>query len=216
MQSRSRPNRHDRDEKNSGGQPVWLTTFADMNMLLLCFFVFLVAVMDPSPKLKEALEHIQLNISKEPLPTRAHHAFVPTLYAGVIEDSTIREESIDRRVARLDRDEGVRDTNIKPIRFEPGSIKLSEAARSELATIADDDLKGYSNLIEIRGHAAVGESDDPWTLAWKRALVVGRYLMDQEKIEPIRLRLSSSGDVDLEGAGADGRVDLVPTGGFRD
>lgn len=216
MYSRPRPRTHRRDDKGSSDQPVWLMTFADMNMLLLAFFVFLVAVMNPSPKLEEALVLIRANIAGEPVPTRPRRAFVPTLYADDIEESTIREERIERQVAHLDRAEGVPDTNIKPIRFEPGSIKLSEGARAELATIADDDLRGYSNLIEIRGHAAAGESDEPWTLAWQRALEVGRYLIDQEKIRPVRLRLSSSGDVDPEGVGADGRVDLVPTGGFRE
>ena len=206
-------------------RPVWLITFADMTMLLLCFFIFMVALMSPSDeRLKEALKSIQTYLGKKRVTRVAAQAFVSTTYAKPIEQDILREPIPTRPDARR-QDEGTRAT-MRSVYFGEGKVALSPATRASLSQIADD-LRGYPSRIEVRGHAAGGESADTWTLSWQRALAVGRHLMAAGKIDPVRLRLCGCGDVDPAGRvgarpepggakAADRRVEIIGTGEYID
>jgi chemotaxis protein MotB len=92
-----------------------------------------------------------------------------------------------------------------PVLFEPDSARLSPGAKGRLDRIAEL-VRGYNNVIQIRGHAAAleltGDGDNGgrgfdslWQLSHARARAVLDYLSsDAVGLRPGRFRLVAAAD----------------------
>ncbi|MEX0744218.1 MAG: flagellar motor protein MotB [Phycisphaeraceae bacterium] len=205
-----------RKKKVEAGAPLWVLTYGDMMSLLLVFFIMLVAMSeipqqdqfksimdeireafgmqggggklptdeDPELTLMKILEQVQLQQQREP------------------ERSNSDDPGMDGRETTVTQvREGMRFIVGGHITFEPGSADLNEENRRRLRQVADQ-IRGYTNIVELRGHADAGELyagsaryPDLWALSYARAHAVMTYLSsDEVGIRRNRLRLIANAD----------------------
>lgn len=197
------------------GAPEWVLTYGDMMSLLLCFFILLAALselkkedeyravvrevqkafgmvggggklptdMDPTTSLIQRLEQIQLQQRKA---KSISHADDPGIDGKEVSVTRVREGMMYAVGGR--------------ITFEPGSADLTEEARAGLRKVAEL-LRGYRNVIEVRGHAgsmevrAGSQFPDLWSLSYGRSRAVMDFLVSDElRVEADRIRLVANGD----------------------
>ena len=83
--------------------------------------------------------------------------------------------------------------------FETGSEVLSEVAKKELLSLAEQ-LRGKPQKIEVRGHTApevAARNIDPtrsMELSYRRAVLVAKFLITEAGIESYRFRLAQAGE----------------------
>ncbi len=193
-----------------------MLTYGDMMTLLLCFFVLIVSFSeikkedeflavvkeiqkafgmkggggkmptneDPSMSLIERLEALRLRFEIRP-----NH-------------SNTDEPGMEGRETTVTKvREGLRFAVGGRITFEPGSADLSNDARMQLRKVADL-IRGYNNLIEVRGHASTLELkgldsryEDLWELSNARAREVMLYMTSEEAgLRKDRFRLIANAD----------------------
>lgn len=198
------------------GAPEWMLTYGDMMTLLLCFFVLIVsfsqirkkdfnaAVAAIKTALGESANGGMLPIPNKPstsliqildkleLKQRSHHNHADTKAKGVHGSHT--------SVKQLR--QGMRFAVGGPVTFQPGSADLSSQAKAQLRRVARL-IKGYNNIIELRGNAAAGELGaevqpryhDLWQLSEARAEAVMKYLTsDGIGLRRDRFRLIANAD----------------------
>ena len=206
-----------RRKKQKKGPDDWIMTYGDMMSLLLVFFIMLFALSeikredhfdvfveavqeafgskggggklptddDPRLTLIEVLEELQRH--QDHGRTEMSQAEDPGIDGRQIQVTTVRE--------------GMRFVVGGRITFEPRSADLSEQARRQLRQVARE-VRGYNNLIELRGHADAGEAAEPgaahgdgWGLSHARARAVMQYLTSREVgIRRDRIRLVANAD----------------------
>lgn len=159
------------------GAPEWMTTFADMVTLLLCFFVLIVSFSEIK---KEDQYQAVIEEIKEAFGMKGGGGKLPTdddpalSLIEQLESLRLRDERQPNRANVKDPGMNGREsrvTNIRPgtqfaigggIQFEPGSAELSEEAKDSLVQMVDSlNLRGSSNKIELSGHASARELLDP-------------------------------------------------------
>lgn len=201
--------------------PPWLITYADMATLLLAFFVFLFSMSAvPEARFKAAMGSLHRNLGLRPRRGSVVEPRRPT--AGTRrrrrEAERLGEPGETKTIARIA--EGPRVVFGRLVRFERGSVEIAEAAGRHLREVADN-VRGLPNIVEVRGHASVGESEgtqfaDDLGLSLARAAAVLRFLDKEAGIETKRLRALGWGSevgasfVDEERReAADRRVEIV-------
>ncbi|XAL99039.1 OmpA family protein [Phycisphaeraceae bacterium D3-23] len=202
------------------GSPEWMTTFADMVTLLLCFFVLIVSFSEikKDEQFQAVVEHIQQAFGMHGgggrLPTdddpalslierlesiRMHQQRVPNK-SNVKDPGQVGRES---RVTTVR--EGTQYAIGGGVQFEPDSAELTpEAMDGLISLIENNNLAGAKNKIHITGHAGAmelmqptGEQGDLMDLSYRRAQAVYRYMTGPDipaeyQLDAERFRVSGS------------------------
>jgi len=194
------------------GAPEWMTTYADMMTLLLCFFVLIVSFSEIKEEdqyqavVEEIKEAFGMKGGGGKLPTDDDPALS---FIQILETTRLRDEKIIHRSNAEDPGIDGRERTVKTVRegmefpidggritFDPGSAVLTPEVKRALDQLADR-MKGYNNVIELRGHAASsdGPRDRLWDVSYARARSVFDYLTsDQVGIDRNRFRLAANAD----------------------
>lgn len=197
------------------GIPEWVVTFGDMMSLLLTFFIMLVSLSeikqeDKFQALVEAFRqqfgHDKSMDSLTPGDTRPRttamspiatmgRAKIKNVAKGGTEVKAPHGEEQSVRIIRQGSPTAVGSV----IFFEAGSEVLTEIAKRELLLLADQ-LRGKPQKIEVRGHTApevAARNIDPtrsMDLAYRRASLVAKFLINDAKLEAYRFRLAQAGE----------------------
>lgn len=197
------------------GAPDWVVTYGDLMGLLLTFFILLLSMSEIKREdeyltmVKEVQKAFGMAGGGGKIPITDD----PTLsMVKVLEflsfrpnkqqtRSTSEDPGMDGREPQVTRvREGMIFTKGGRITFEPGSAELSDDAKQRIMSVVDE-IKGYNNVIEVRGHAAAGELvsgskyQDLWELSYARARVVMGFLTSREVgIDSQRIRVIAQAD----------------------
>jgi chemotaxis protein MotB len=202
---------------NDDEQHEWLTTFADLSMLLLVFFVLLYSLSEIDPNkfentfvsVTQALKHDKISTSR----ITAQEAAV------LVDQVNIRRQIIEQQrkvfsdVKLLQTTKGVQgmvtasfEDGLITLRapgdvfFESGQVEISPAGQRVLLAMKDFflqhprqtiNIKGFTDNVPPRG----GRFNDNWEISALRAVNVLRFLMDMG-IEPKRLTATGLADLD--------------------
>jgi chemotaxis protein MotB len=202
-------------DDESAGVPEWVVTYGDMMSLLLTFFIMLVSLSEvvAEKKYRAILDAMQKYVgyrSTQISPPGKHfplNAMLVDLNSlGSFSDKEdgrggVRSESVAGQDMRVFRTREGRAARLGEwILFKPGRVKLSQQARDELKTIAED-LAGKPNKIEIRAHTSSkplpenSEFSDKVVLTYERGRNIAAYLQ-VIGVAPDRIRITAAGDVD--------------------
>lgn len=159
------------------GAPEWMTTFADMVTLLLCFFVLIVSFSEikKEDQFQAVIEEIKKAFGMHggggKLPTDDDPALslIERLEAIRMRQEKTPNRSNTNTPGMHGREPRV--TNVRPgtqfevgggVQFEPGSAELTDDAKASLRQLVDTlNLRGSTNKIELSGHAAARELMEP-------------------------------------------------------
>jgi chemotaxis protein MotB len=218
------------EEEKSPAAPLWTVTFADMMGLLLCFFIMLVAISEvKAEKFRRTLESIKGAFGSAAAPSTNGPAkgnsleeYISALasWRGAPENmggaETARMRGSECLVKTVG--EGLMITFGAEAPFERGSAVLNNELKKELSDLAYH-VKGYTNVIIVRGHCSSDEVDiagtDPWALGFARARAAADCLTGQG-ISQKRLIIESAGsaqpldsNLTVGGQGANRRVEVI-------
>ena len=204
------------------GSPEWMTTFADMVTLLLCFFVLIVSFSEikKDEQFQAVVEHIQQAFGMHGgggrLPTDEDPAL--SLIAR-LEAIRMHQQRVPSRSNVKDPGQTGRESRVTTIRegtqyavgggvqFEPDSLELSPEAKDSLISLVENhNLAGAKNKIVLTGHAADMElmgpggvrTGDLMLFSYSRAQAVYDYLTGDEipaeyRLETVRFRVIGAG-----------------------
>lgn len=195
------------------GAPEWVLTYGDLMSLLLCFFILLAAlseIKDDSvwrATAEEVKKSFGLHGGGGPIPTSEFENMglirkLEKLYMQQQKDqqnAAARDPATHGREMRVSQSRKDIRRGVGSVTFEPGTAELSDAAKASLRAISAL-IKGYNNKIQLQGHAAANEvaagggHADLWTLSYARAKVVMDYLVNDQGIDPDRIRLIANAD----------------------
>ncbi len=201
--------------------PVWLTTFGDLNTLLLTFFVMLFSIGKDIPKEiqlilsafsnslgffeggqtleKGRLEEMGLNL--ESLPSQTTGRFLAKAKAQA--QSIFKPEIQAKKVRVEENERGIIISLIGADYFEPGSAQLTPAIQ-EVLKKASYLLRDLNRYTRIEGHAAKKEIEisspypyerkykNTWDLASARTVEVVSFL-ENLGVEPSLMQILSYG-----------------------
>jgi chemotaxis protein MotB len=202
------------DDDSPAGVPQWILTYGDMMALLLTFFIMLVSMSEikqndkfqgVADSLHEQFGYNAAAYRHAPGELRPRSASLAAValagraqrreqMAGGIHVTANRAGDSDLRIAQ-----STSRTSIgTAIHFGDADTALSPAAQGELQRVSRL-FAGKSQKIEVCGYcsqrpANAGQSmPDPWDLALQRARATMRFLIDDLKIPPQRIRMSVAG-----------------------
>lgn len=227
-----------RRKKAAAGVPEWVVTYGDMMSLLLTFFILLVSLSEikDEDQYDEAVHAVQqafgiisggglAPMDEIPLNTVVEQLTETALYKERIRKLSQAEDPgiIGREITVKRIREGLLFSLGGRISFEPGSAELKPDGKAQLRRLADM-IRGQTNKLEIRGHAAPGELaaggafDNLWDLSYARARAAMSYLAERG-IDARRMRLIGCADKEPMVAGAytdderavNRRVELIVT-----
>ncbi len=195
-----------KQEESSGGAPLWMSTFADMMSLLLCFFVLLFSLSTiEKVKFIQAVGSIQgalgripnlFNTSyRKPLSIqpqqvepvqrnktieRAKEAIAKKARSKLVTDEASREVIVEGV------EEGIRFSLAGRILFDSGVAYLKEEAKEILLNVAEI-LNDFPTLrIRVEGHTNSIPLNSPymnnWRLAQARAFNVMKFLKEEGNV----------------------------------
>ncbi len=208
------------DEEEAGEGESWLTTFSDVSMLLLCFFVLLLSMstvnsarfresfssvrdvfggaqqkdtdFTDTPSVPEKVEDMVR--MQEQLREQQRHTFNDVR-------SFIAQHAVDDAV-QATMDEGIITLRVpSEMLFDKGSEQLKPSGREFLNSMRDLFLKTREQNIDIRGYTdnspvpAGARFRNNWELSALRAVNVLRDLLEGG-IEPVRMTATGLGDLD--------------------
>lgn len=188
----------------------WLITFSDLSLLLLVFFILLFSVSTVNVHLfDKSFQSVRSELSgKDQFASKIKST--KDANTSIIDSARLQEQLIAQQektfaeivtyLSEAGKNENIGATFDKgiitlrlpaDILFEPGSVELSPAAESSLATVADLLIKNKNLDINIKGYTddiepTAGRFKDLWEISSLRAVNVLRYLMSMG-IESSRL-----------------------------
>jgi chemotaxis protein MotB len=174
------------------GAPGWLVSFADMTTLLLCFFIFLLVT-------------AKVDVDK----LHAARGFM-AYKMGILPEN----QATSKKNKTDPEDEGKKGEENTTTSIEDGKkliiggkqmFKKGSAVpdpnggfEKELLGFARD-IKGYNNVVEVRGHTGRAELDedtmfeDNMALSIARARAISNYLVKSGRIREWRIRIVGCG-----------------------
>jgi chemotaxis protein MotB len=193
--------------------PEWIVTYGDMMSLLLTFFIMLAGMSEI--KKNEKFQGVADALEQQFGFDQTQEARIPGEYearrteyhemtaAGRARKDRWRDAGNKRRASpgEMKQVSTVRPTDTPVpsavIYFDELSTELTSEAKTQLASAMQQFL-GKPQKLEIRGHTTYRPVDtarwsDHMELGYARARVVARYLEEELKVEPERLRVSSVG-----------------------
>lgn len=210
----------DDDDEGEGGGESWLTTFADVSMLLLCFFVLLLSMSTlDTRRFKESFSSVRdtfggsmekdIEFSAPPSVPKQVEDMVRMQEKLQQEQrqtfnevrSFIVQRAVDQEM-QASLDEGIITLRVpSEVLFDKGSEQIKPAGKEFLLTMRDLFLKTRQQNIDIRGYTdnspipPNARFRDNWELSALRAVNVLRELLEGG-IEPVRLTATGLGDLD--------------------
>lgn len=181
-------------KRDDSGMDAWLITYADMITLLLCFFIIVLSVSQPSTeRLKEAVKRMKeefkihtgvLDKEETPVPLVPRVYPYKSILSGF--DSIIFLNRLQQQMTLESTEEGIIIELKNGALFDSGSAELSEAGRSTLMQIAETlknsgykdyrlIVEGHTDDVPVKG----GTYPSNWELSAMRAAGVVRYLISE-------------------------------------
>lgn len=209
----------------------WLLTYADLITLLLVFFIVIALISTPEPeKMKALVMAFSKTFGVFPPASKSHFSGQGG-GKGLMEYNRPSQDVSLRIRSNLDI-LGTKGVNVESkkkllvvrvsgkLLFDPNSAELRPTAR-EVLTRVGSFLNLITNKFHIQGHTdAVPASSSifrsNWELSAARALSVGHFLMDEQKVDPARMTISGRAEYEpltfeqLEGGDeVNRRVDII-------
>jgi chemotaxis protein MotB len=197
------------------GAPEWVVTYGDLMGLLLTFFLLLLSMSEikREDEYLQMVEQVQKAFGMNGGGGRIPITDDPTLSMTKILDflsfrpnhnvnkSNAQDPGMQGKEVQVTRvREGMLFTKGGRISFEPGSAVLNDEAKERILSVLSQ-IKGYNNVLEIRGHAASMEATIPmpysdlWALSYARAKAVMDFLTSPEiGIPANRIRVIAQAD----------------------
>jgi chemotaxis protein MotB len=179
--------------------PGWYWNYTSMALLLVAFFVAMIASRvitkrEEQLRIQQQLKAIQEKIVKQ---TAGRKNLEKGVGAGVEKTSpTITGDMIS---VEIDPTRGVILRLKESVLFEVGKAELREEAKNVLDMLYEDVFKDLPNNILIEGHTDNVPIHTPqfpsnWELSTARATSVARYLIEQKGFPPRRLAAMGCGE----------------------
>lgn len=195
------------------GVPEWVVTYGDMMSLLLTFFILLAAFSElkKEDEYREVAQSIKEafgyrggagNLMIDDPPLRSIIEELDKLSLELRNKSKVSQSDIEgmegRDVSVRKVQEGLMFTIGGHLTFAPESAELMDSAKEPLRHVADL-LRGRTNKIMIRGHAALKKPSasfkykDLLDLSYYRAKAVHDYLVSTCGLDPAVLSIEARG-----------------------
>ncbi len=207
----------DEEEESDTGE--WITTFADIALLLLVFFVFLVSMShmdvqlfsDSFTSVRQALGDKDAQRLASRIGVEAEGAFVESvlLQKQLLEQQRqvyaeirtfLNRKGVEGVVGSIF-DEGVITLNVPgEVLFQPGQVELTPAGEELMDMLNDLFIQRNDQIINIRGYTdnlpppEGSRFRDNWEISAMRSVNVLRYLLGKG-IEPSRLTATGLADL---------------------
>ena len=194
------------DDINTNG---WMDTYADTITLLLTFFILLYSISAvDSEKLKELSEALQNSLTGKQSVKELEN--LDDIKIDIEKDSNkyedlskklneiIAKNSLTEIIKTREEDRGIVLQVDESLLFDPGKAEVKEASASILNTISkiieetDNDIvaEGHTDNVPINSK----EYESNWELSTARAMSIVKYLLENKKINPVRISLKGYGE----------------------
>ncbi len=196
--------------------PLWIISFADLVTLMLSFFVILSSGntggndIKQNPQFAELVAALKAAFGNTTTPLDASLDPATEFDKLVRQLLALAKKSVSNKPGDTS-DEGIAGRHFRvrklsdgmeitmggPVYFEPFSATLTESGKKDLDQILQI-VKGYRNIIEVRGHAGEEPLPADWTyedamkLSYARAEHVSNELLKQG-IDPRAIRIIAAG-----------------------
>lgn len=205
----------DEDEPNE-----WITTFADLSMLLLVFFILLYSMSEiDAKKFDMTFQSVSKSISGK--LQKVATSKVSREEAGAILNQVVTRRQIIKAQRKVFEDvkylqttkgvEGIMSANFEDgkitiklpsdVLFNPGKVQLSKKGRAAVKALKNFFISHSDQYINIKGYtddtqpSSRSRLKDNWEISSLRAVNVLRYLM-KLGIKPNRLTATGLGEMD--------------------
>ena len=189
--------------------PMWMMSWADMVTLLMALFVAMYSISNLDiVKFQRFLKGIHGEFSAEEGQTALEAMAEGKIYQvqptpevasgeGKLKGATDIPAPWEGQHRQSERIRDGRPAAAVRVPFQPGSATLDALGRDRLRKAAAE-LRGYTSMIEIRGHCSAGETEAPRNLSYARAMAVYEFLSDPAHggIPDGRLKISAMGTAD--------------------
>ncbi|MEX2213109.1 MAG: OmpA family protein [Phycisphaeraceae bacterium] len=195
------------------GAPEWVLTYGDLMSLLLCFFILLAALSELKDDsvwratANEIQKSFGLHGGGGPIATSEEKTMSLMIKIERIfqqqkksrKEGQVEDPAIVGREPRVTQSRKDMRRGLGSVTFEPGSAQLTPVAKDRLRPVIAL-IKGYTNKIELQGHASTSELgaetsySDLWQLSFARAKAVMDLMVLEYGIEPERIRLIANAD----------------------
>jgi chemotaxis protein MotB len=195
------------------GSPEWMTTFADMMTLLLCFFILLFAMSEIKVDHVEAIRTSiidwlgtdpasrpvfePVNVPGAELENSRDSSMGEMKEGGLADQQTVEE--FKKQIQSLKELPPVVIATGAYLRFAKDSAKLTKKGFQHMSRVAEI-LRGYpTQRVEIIGHVSPeppgknSQYKDPIELAYYRARVVRDILVNDYNLDPKQFKVTSVG-----------------------
>ena len=202
------------EENDAPSVPAWMATFADMMMLLMCFFILIMSFSSMElDKFKMAMGSLQgslgvLGVQKKLQPdqswfspkTQNHHQLKQKSILDHVEKmrKKIKEADLEEKIS-IEVEGGEVYIQIKEnMLFDSGKAELKPTYLSVLSLLTKT-LFNEAKQIRVEGHTdnipiKTEKFPSNWELSIGRALNVVRYFVNHENIHPAKLVISGFGE----------------------
>jgi chemotaxis protein MotB len=198
------------------GAPAWMTTFADMMTLLLCFFVLLLAMSEQDVvKFKKMVGSVRETFGVSPVYSEdaylAEHEMVLEKVGENLDRTQRRTVEMATFIKKIHSSDPMLrdDLSIVPERegimvrvdalamFEPGKARIRTEALPVLTDVIET-MKEQNYKLVVRGHTddtLISTSIYPsnWELSAARAAAVLRHLVEVGGLSPTRVKATGYG-----------------------
>ena len=200
------PHKKGGHEEGGGHAPAWIVSFADMVILLMSFFVLLLATSSQKTATDEDLLKVLASVkvgfgympkanSKDPIDIAAFQVLSQRKRGGSGSGNQWKQTAAIDGQKNKERDTWLKAQSPlgRPVFFAEHSIKLPADSAAELDQIAEL-IRHHYRAVVIQGHCspdeATQDSSGGHDLAFRRAVVL-RQALESRGIAPSRLRLVS-------------------------
>ena len=159
-------------------ESLWLMSFSDLSLVMLCFFILLVSMMEMK---KRDFDHFKQGFEPDKVEQATHDSMFNKTAKEIAE--VIRKKKIDKLAEVYTKPSGVYIEFKEKVLFEPAKTELSKAK----GNLVDSVLKAVAKIgggyqIVVEGHSddqPYGKSENEnWELSSERAIAILRKLTE--------------------------------------
>lgn len=209
-----------REKKPKKGSPAWMASFADLQQLLLVFFILLFSMssvdenkfITAMSSIQNALNNKGLGLSDLGVKPNTELVDLDSLTAiGEMKNNQVTEELLEAQkflnetelegkplsefVEASQSEEGVILTIKDVMLFDSGSAEIKSSSENLLKKL-NPLIEKKSRDIRIEGHTddvplkSTSKYSDNWELSTARATKVASYIIDNDIVEPKKISVS--------------------------